>query len=760
MIGARALRSGLRQAWIGRTITLAGLLTVAVILSSRRLVMAPGFEFYLGPLFYLLAYRAIGLRPALIVAVAVMLPSLLWWGHPMALALGLAQLLFIDRFGRGVSLAKSVLLFHCLIGWAAILLYLHLYAHVGLVAGGGLFLRKVLLDLSLALIVDLFSVFFMMDGRLLWPARRRTISLSGLIETSTMLLLTATAVLLFANDVHAFSGSFADFRDDLRRSVQIEARDVDLPVGSMVLRSIDVPPLGPQKVLIGHGMMPPLARFTGVLGCTRLTSAPDAAADQDRNSLSYWFSACSVGTVTRDGRTIWFASATRPLAEQAYQSLLDKMLELLAVMAIALAVHFAINRALQRALASWAQVVSGFGTPHLATPKSVIFSEFERPISTYVAANNRYTALIEERATLADSVTELKSAIDLRLLRDIRYDAANQRLLFTDVDLESGARPGSVKVHPNDAVAFANAADSSDPLIEFRLAEGQTGEWFMLLAHEPAGPLQWRSGCFFRLRRVRMADPGILHQARLIELGGMASALSHELRQPLFTISLAAENGALLCGQAEPDADKIKPKFERVLEQVERASSIIKRISRYARVDSDDMPPVPLIDAVNAAAKFMRPLLVEKNVQIRIKPSWGVRTITAPRVALEQILVNAIQNSVDAIVSYREAHPTMLDGVIEIALHLREGVASITITDNGTGLDPAIEGDVFDAFLTTKPTGKGTGLGLYVCRQIMSELSGSVEICSRRTPNHGAALTLRFPAQSAFSDNTANEVFV
>lgn len=760
MIGARALRYRIGQSDISRVAIMAALLAGATLLSAHRLLLAPGFPLYLGPFFYLFAYRALGLRAALIVAVAVMLPSVWWFGHPIALLLGCGQLLFIHRFCPNMSLAKAILLFHGAIGWIAILLYLELYVHAGLAVGCGLLLRKVLLDLSFALIVDLFSVFFVMDGKPLWPSLRRTISLARLIEATTMLLIAATAALLFVNDVRAFADSLDDYRADLRRSVQIEVRDLDLSFHPQIIRQlIDVPPLGAQLVLIGDGVMPSQADLKAQLGCSRLSMTPVIAAE-DRNSLEYWFHSCSGGAISRNGRTIWFASSARPLVEQAYRALLTKMLELVAVMAIGLGIHGVINRALQRALATWGQVVSGFGTPDLATPKSVIFSEFERPISTYIAANNRYTALIDERATLAESVTELKSAIDLRLLRDIRYDAANHRLLFTDVDLESGARPGSVKVHPNDAVAFANAADSADPLVEFRLAEGQTGEWFMLLAHEPAGPLQWRSGCFFRLRRVRMADPGILHQARLIELGGMASALSHELRQPLFTISLAAENGALLCGQAEPDAAKIKPKFERVLEQVERASSIIKRISRYARVDSDDMPPVPLIDAVNAAAKFMRPLLVEKNVQIRIKPCWGVRTITAPRVALEQILVNAIQNSVDAIVSYREAHPMMLDGVIEIALHLREGVASITITDNGTGLDPAIEGDVFDAFLTTKPTGKGTGLGLYVCRQIMSELSGSVEIRSRRTPDHGAALTLRFPAHSALSDNIANEVFV
>lgn len=724
-------------------------LAAAIAVSSFRVVLAPGFEFYLGPLFYLLAYRAFGLRAGLVVAVAVTLPSYWWWGSFAAVPIACAHLIFIDRTrARGLSLAGATLLFHALLGGPLIGLVMGFRLHATMVAIGTSLLRKVMLDLALATIVDFANLFLALDARPPRIAKRRTVSLAQLVEVSTMLLLSASTLILFLSDIRQFNAAFDDYRGDLHTAVLLELRDAPLPHGdALVTRTVKIEPLPPQPIVFSAAGPIPAAELARRFNCTH-TDAPNEGADPvDRRSLPYWYTACGTGSVVRDGRTLWFASAVRPLAEQAYREILIKMLGLAGVLLLALLVQAAINRALHRALKAWSQAVHGLGQPHLATPRGIVFTEFEEPVSSYIAANNRYSALVDERATLARSVAELKGAIDLKLMRDVRYDEQTHRLVFTEVDLEIGARPATMTLHPNDAVAFANAANNNEALVEFRLADSRGGEWYALLAHDPAGPNHWRSGCCFRLRRTRVTDPSILHQARLIELGGMASALSHELRQPLFTISLAAENGSLICDGDMPDPTKIKPKFERVLEQVERASAIIQRISGYARVEAEGSPPVPLIEAINAAAKFMRPLLVARNVQLRVQRNWEGRHVTAPRVALEQILVNAIQNGIDAIDTYRNAHPSMLDGVIEIALEMEDGCARIRVTDNGTGLDPAVADDVFDAFLTTKPAGKGTGLGLYICRQIMSELSGGIDIRSRPAPDHGAILTLYFPRQ-------------
>ena len=84
---------------------------------------------------------------------------------------------------------------------------------------------------------------------------------------------------------------------------------------------------------------------------------------------------------------------------------------------------------------------------------------------------------------------------------------------------------------------------------EFRLAGGDSSDWYLLVGRDSLAPGIWRSGWMVHLRQSKLAQNRMLQQARLVELGGMASALSHELKQPLFTISLCAENGRLLLDQ-------------------------------------------------------------------------------------------------------------------------------------------------------------------------------------------------------------------
>jgi len=239
----------------------------------------------------------------------------------------------------------------------------------------------------------------------------------------------------------------------------------------------------------------------------------------------------------------------------------------------------------------------------------------------------------------------------------------------------------------------------------------------------------------------------MLQQARLVELGGMASALSHELKQPLFTISLSAENGRLLLDQASPDgAARARDKFDRISEQVNRARDIIARISRYARIENDSPEPLDLGDVVSTTLSFMRPLLIQNDVGVKMTlPDGPPVLLLAPRVGLEQVLVNAIQNAVDSIATRREAEDASLTGAVELEVTVSESGVRISIVDNGAGLSLSHPDRAFDAFMTTKKTDRGTGLGLYISRQIVMEIGGKISIRSREAPERGAILTIDFP---------------
>ncbi|MDY0967387.1 sensor histidine kinase [Sphingomonas sp. CFBP9021] len=354
---------------------------------------------------------------------------------------------------------------------------------------------------------------------------------------------------------------------------------------------------------------------------------------------------------------------------------------------------------------------------------------------------------MQERLRIARAFIELKKEMDLSLAADIRFDAAKGTLAFLDMNIERVAQERSEAIHTNDCLAFADICDDAEAFVEFRLADQESSDWYLFVGRDLLAPGHWRSGWLVRLRQSKLAQNRMLQQARLVELGGMASALSHELKQPLFTISLSAENGRLLLDQASPDgAARARDKFDRISEQVNRARDIITRISRYARIENDSPEPLDLGDVVSTTLSFMRPLLIQHDVGVKMTlPDGPPVLLLAPRVGLEQVLVNAIQNAVDSIATRREAEDASLTGAVELEVTVSESGVRISIVDNGAGLSLSHPDRAFDAFMTTKKTDRGTGLGLYISRQIVMEIGGKISIRSREAPERGAILAIDFP---------------
>jgi len=458
--------------------------------------------------------------------------------------------------------------------------------------------------------------------------------------------------------------------------------------------------------------------------------------------------ACQLERVDVGGRAFFSVYSVRSVAEAAYRGVLVAMIVPALMLAFAVIIDLLLVRTLKRSLQAWRVVTEGFGRPGLVAPPKLLFAEFEHPVRAIIAANNSFASVVEERERIAQAVSELKQQMDLSLAVDIRFDEATGTLVFNDISLSRKLQARSHIVHPNDCLAFADVSNAPEAFIEFRLAEADTGDWYLMVARDLLAPGRWKSGWIVRLRQSKLAQNRMLQQARLVELGGMASALSHELKQPLFTISLCAENGRLLIDQATADGvSRAHDKFDKISEQVNRARDIIARISRYARVENNDPEPLDLAEVISATLTFMRPLLVQQNVRATVAlPEDLTVQLLAPRVGLEQILVNAIQNSVDAIATRRETEEQPLVGAIEVTATLKDGALRIALTDNGTGLCLSHPETAFDAFMTTKALDHGTGLGLYISRQILMEMGGKMAIASRESPATGAVLTIDFPA--------------
>lgn len=727
---------------------LALLLGVSLAASSLRIVLAPGFELYLGPFFYLIAYRAGGLKLALGVALLVMVPSYFWWGHIISIVLAVAHVLFIDRFGRGHNLTVPTLAFQTTVGAAGVYLFLSLYYGAPDVVIALNLIRKLLNDVLMATLADLVCSVTGIDLARGAIIRRRTVHLASVLPAAVTLIAICSSVALFVAEVRRFPEDFARSRAEVMERAELEIRRGTPAVGAVLLPSAPNDSLRlPDMMIAPQAEQLLRANVMNHLGCTRIDDGSPVTGPNDRNTFAFWLAACQLGQVRVGRQDYAYLYATRSLAERGYRDTLLEMTGPGIILILSLLLQFLLTRSVKHSILAWRHVVEAFGRPGISQPIGPMFYEFEGPLAAIIDANNRFASLVDERRRLADATRELKAEMDLRLVTEIVFDRERGVLRMREINIDSPARLETIAVHPNDCLALSGIASEDDAFAEFRIDGSAGDDWYLLSVRGLEEPGCWRSGWIVRLRQSKLANDRLLQQARLIELGGMASALSHELKQPLFTISLSAENGRLLIGQGtDAGVTGASAKFERIIEQVSRASDIMARITRYSRVEDNDPHPVDLGEVINTALILMRPLMIQKNVRARADTPASL-LVLAPRVGIEQLLVNAVQNSVDAIAARRDTENNGLDGEILVTVTNDDLGVHISITDNGTGLveiDPEL---AFGAFETTKPAESGTGLGLYISRQIVMEMSGQVRIQSVAPPGKGAVMTIDLPTR-------------
>ncbi len=394
-------------------------------------------------------------------------------------------------------------------------------------------------------------------------------------------------------------------------------------------------------------------------------------------------------------------------------------------------------------------LIGQFGERELAGPPSPPIGELEAPVDRLVALNNASVALRIERERLAEVAADLNRSIGLKLMREVRFDAEQGILGYTDVRLVGEPVRTSIQVHPDDCAQFRMAGDSSEAVIEFRLATATDFECLLVTLHDSRGGLQWASGVMVQLNRPRHLDDIMAKQARLADLGNVASSIGHEIKQPLFTIAVAAESLRLLAtrGQSGLTDPQIIGRVDRISEQVGRARDIIEHITRYGKSAQAELAAVDVGDIMRRAHSFLESALDDQRIDVNMAigdPLWAV----VSRVELEQVFVNAIQNAIDSIVA-RRAGGWNGQGAIELSVASSGSTVVCAVADNGLGLAPSIAQSAFSAFFTTK-SDEGMGLGLYISRQIVERAGGQIAL--RQAEGDGAILEIELPAAGEPAD--------
>ncbi|MGK6325006.1 sensor histidine kinase [Sphingomonas sp. DT-51] len=217
-------------------------------------------------------------------------------------------------------------------------------------------------------------------------------------------------------------------------------------------------------------------------------------------------------------------------------------------------------------------------------------------------------------------------------------------------------------------------------------------------------------------RRFRAAREELAQANRLASLGSITAGLAHEINQPVATIRTLAENARHHLAQQR--TERVAASLDSAVALTERIGTITQEMRRFARRGSGTAGPIALDDVIDGTRLLVGDRLRAVGVALDW-PAPGQPRVFAGRVRLEQVLVNLINNAVDALAGRTAPR-------IALTVATREEWVELTVADNGPGIDPALGDEVFSPFVTGRPDGLGLGLG--IARDIIAQFDGSLRI--------------------------------
>jgi len=205
--------------------------------------------------------------------------------------------------------------------------------------------------------------------------------------------------------------------------------------------------------------------------------------------------------------------------------------------------------------------------------------------------------------------------------------------------------------------------------------------------------------------------------------------VEHEINQPVAAIRAFAENGAAFLERGQPQ--KADENLRQIITLTERIATITSELRGFARRKTPAIAATSLAEAIEAALLLVRHRVSAAGTAVSWDRQAASVAVQADRVRLEQVFVNLIQNSLDALEGQANA-------AIDIAFETRNSSVVSVFADNGPGLPHSLRRKLFTPFSTGKD--QGLGLGLAIVRDIMREFGGEIRLLK----GAGARFELRF----------------
>lgn len=237
---------------------------------------------------------------------------------------------------------------------------------------------------------------------------------------------------------------------------------------------------------------------------------------------------------------------------------------------------------------------------------------------------------------------------------------------------------------------------------------------------------------------LRGTQNELVQAGKLAALGQMSAAIAHEINQPIAAIRTFCASARVMIERGKTDA--LGQSIDQIAKLTERMGSITGQLKTFSRKSTGALEPVKLGIALDNVLQLLGPQLESAGCDLARDEQETDLTVLADLVRIEQVFVNIIRNSIDAMSG---CDPKQITVQISKDITDQNPQAIIRITDTGPGMDAETLSLLFDPFFTTKDPGQGVGLGLSVTYGIVRDFGGTIKAFNAE--NGGACFEIRLP---------------
>ena len=238
---------------------------------------------------------------------------------------------------------------------------------------------------------------------------------------------------------------------------------------------------------------------------------------------------------------------------------------------------------------------------------------------------------------------------------------------------------------------------------------------------------------------LRRAQADLAHVSRVTTMGELTASLAHEVNQPIAAAVTDANTCLRWLTRDHPDVEEARAAAMRIVKDGSCAADIISRIRLLFKKGTPEWEPVDVNAVVRETIVLLRSEATRYSISLRTELAEDLPQIMGDRVQLQQVIMNLIMNSIDAMKD--------VDGTRELTIKSQRAENEqllVSVSDTGVGLPPQQADQIFNAFFTTKP--HGTGMGLRISRSIVESHGGrlwAADTCPR-----GASFCFTIPTKA------------